>query len=544
MTRKADIGEAGMLADGVRLHQAGRLDEAAVCYARVLAARPRHPDALHLSALVRHQQGDQQAARRLAEAAIAAAPMVAAYRVSLVAILLALGAKADALAAAAEAVDLAPQQTEPRLALGNAHLARGDVEAAIAAYEAALAVHADSAEALNNLGSALHRAGRLEEAERALARAIVLRPDHAGQLANRGLVLKDQGRFDEAMAHYDRALASDLGHATARANRATLLLQQGRFEEGWREYEWRWRAPGFTTRPRTFQAPAWDGAAPAGRTLLLHAEQGLGSAIQFIRYAPIVADRGARVIVECQPPLLRLFRRSLVEEGGSVAEVVARGTPPPPFDAQAPLMSLPHLCGTTLASVPASVPYLAADPAAVADWRRRLPALPSTGDIRVGLAWAGNPAHLNDRNRSLPPAEAAALLRPLLATPGTRFVSLQVGDASATAAALAAAGLMDRTADIRDFDDTAALIAALDLVISVDTAVGHLAGALARPVWMMVPTIPEWRWLIDRDDSPWYPSLRLFRQPQPGDWAGVLANVIAALADLRALGAAEGRPER
>ena len=541
MSRRSAVGSAELLADAVRLHQAGRLEEAAVRYARVLAARPRHPDALHLSGLVRHQQGDQRAARRLVAEAIAAAPTVAAYRVSLVAILLALGEKADALTAAERAVALAPQQGEARLALGNAHLACGHVDAAIGAYEAALAAQPESAEALNNLGSALHRAGRLDDAGKALRKAIALRPDHAGQLANLGLVMKDQGRFADAAATYDRALAADPKHPTARANRATLLLQQGHFAEGWAEYEWRWRAPGFTTSPRAFPSPAWDGGDPAGRTLLLHAEQGLGSAIQFVRYAPIVAGRGARVVVESQPPLVRLFRRSLAGEGGPVARVVARGDPLPPFAAHAPLMSLPHLCRTTLASVPAAVPYLRADPAAVAFWRDRLAAYAgAAGAIRVGLAWAGNSAHGNDHNRSLPPAAAAALLAPLLATPGVRFVSLQVGDTAATTAALASAGLIDPTGEIDDFADTAALIAALDLVVSVDTAVGHLAGALARPVWLLVPAIPEWRWLIDRDDSPWYPTLRLFRQPVPGDWASVIARVASCLADARSASGADG----
>ncbi|MFO1152568.1 MAG: tetratricopeptide repeat protein [Rhodospirillales bacterium] len=525
---------AGLLTQAVRLHQAGRLDEAASAYARVLAAQPRQPDGLHLSGLVRHQQGDQQAARRFVEAAIAAAPKVVAYRISLVAILLAQRHTAEALVAAERAVTMAPELAAARLALGNARLAGGDEQGAIAAYEAALAADPDSAEALNNLGSTLQRAGRLDAAEAALRQAIGLRPGHPGQLANLGLVLRDQGRFDEAAACYDRALAADPQHATTRANRATLLLQQGRFAEGWAEYEWRWRAPGFTSSPRRFASPAWNGADPAGRTLLLHAEQGLGSAIQFVRYAPLVAGRGARVIVECPPPLVRLFRASLVEAGGAVAggvaRVIPRGEPLPPFDAQAPLMSLPHLCRTTLATVPASIPYLRADPTAAAYWRQRLTAAAGSAALRVGLAWAGNPAHANDHNRSLP-AAAAALLAPLLALPGVRFVSLQVGDAAAMATAtdLAALGLIERTDELHDFADTAALVSALDLVIAVDTAVAHLAGALGRPVWLLTPPIPEWRWLLDRDDSPWYPSMRLFRQSTAGDWAGVIARVGSSL---------------
>ncbi len=531
MSRRSTAGRADLLADAVRLHQAGRLDEAAARYGRVLAARPRHPDALHLSGLIRHQQGDHRAARQYVLEAIDAAPAVAAYRVSLVAVLLALGETAEALTAAERAVALAPQQVEVRLALGNAHLASGDVEAAIAAYEAVLATHPNSAEALNNLGSALHRAGRFGEAETALRRAIALRPHHAGQLANLGLVMKDQGCFAAAAAAYERALSLDPGHATARTNRATLLLQQGHFEEGWTEYEWRWRVPGFTTTPRTLAPPAWDGGDPAGRTLLLHAEQGLGSAVQFVRYAPIVGRRGARVIVECQPPLVRLFRRSLAGADEPLARVVARGDPLPPFDAHAPLMSLPHLCRTTLASVPASVPYLCPDPAAVVRWRDRLAAEAGADAVCVGLAWAGNPAHGNDHNRSLPSARTASLLAPLLATPDARFVSLQVGEASGAAVALASEGLIDWTAELGDFTDTAALIEALDLVISVDTAVAHLAGALARPIWLLVPAIPEWRWLIERDDSPWYPTLRLFRQPVAGDWPGVIDRVAASLAE-------------
>ena len=344
-----------------------------------------------------------------------------------------------------------PVNPEALNALGNLRLTAGDAAAAADAYRRALAARPDYAEALSNLGSALRAQGRLADAENALRQAIRRRPAYASALANLGLVLQEQARWAEALAAYDQALAADRDHAAARGNRAMLLLLLGRLEEGFAEYEGAGGCRDSATPHRDFGCPAWDGGRLDGKTLLVHAEQGLGSAIQFVRYAALAAGRGARIVLECQAPLLRLFRQSLVGPGRPVAAVIRKGDTLPACDRHAPLMSLPHLLGTALATIPADIPYLAADEADVAVWRERLAAMPAP---RIGLVWAGNPRHENDRNRSiagggagaaglvdrrlvLQPASAGAAGRPRCAAPG-RLVDLSalLGDFADTAAAL------------------------------------------------------------------------------------------------------------
>jgi hypothetical protein len=270
-----------------------------------------------------------------------------------------------------------------------------------------------------------------------------------------------------------------------------------------------------------FAEPPWDGRPLEGRTLLLHAEQGFGDAIQFIRYLPLAAERGGRIIIECQAQLQRLFQ---INAGGS--QIVASGQPMPDFDSHCPLLSLPWVFGTTLASVPDIVPYLRADAENVGSWRQRL--AEHSQVVKVGLVWSGNPAHKNDRCRSM----TLARLAPLAQTRGVRFFSLQKGEA-ATEARTPPPGmeLIDWTEELTDFADTAALIAHLDLVIAVDTAVAHLAGAMGKPVWTLLPFVPDWRWLLEREDSPWYPSMRLFRQPFWGDWDSVIERVADELSN-------------
>ena len=379
---------------------------------------------------------------------------------------------------------------------------------------------------LNGLAGILRAEGRLEEACARLREVLARVPGDATALTNLGLILQDLGDSAGAVAAYEEVLRHEPEQPEARANRAIALLQQGRFAEGWREYEWRWRVPGFTTPARAFAQPAWDGAPLAGRTLFIHAEQGLGSAIQFVRYVPRVAEAGGRVVLECQPPLKRLFAEALGLPDGPAAHVVTKGDAPlPAFDVHAPLMSLPHRLGTTLATIPAEVPYLRAPAEACAGWAARLANAPSP---RIGLTWAGNRNHPNDRNRSL----AAAALAPITDAAGASFFSLQVGQAEGVAA-FAPAAVSDLAPALTDFAETAAVIASLDLVISVDTAIAHLAGALAKPCWLLLPFPAEWRWLEGRDDSPWYPTFRLFRQRVRGDWGDVVARVAAALQQFR-----------
>lgn len=529
-SRSARAGRTGggdaavqTLALAIRHHRAGHLAEATELYRQVLAQRPRQADALHLLGLLEHALGHHQEALALTGRAIAADGRIAAFHVAHACVLSALGRGDAAAAAIGRALSLDPANAEALNTQGNLRLAAGAAAEAEAAYRQALRVRPDYAEALSNLGSALRAQDRLTEAEAALRQAVSSRPGYANALANLGLVLQEQGRCDEALAACDQAITADPDHAAAHGNRAMLLLLLGRLEEGFAEYEWRWRMPGFATARRDFGCPAWAGERLDGATLLIHAEQGLGSAIQFVRYAALAAGRCTRVVLECQAPLLRLFRQSLAGPEGPVAEVVRKGDPLPLCDRHAPLMSLPHLFGTTLATVPAEIPYLAAAASDVGAWQARLMTAPPP---RVGLVWSGNPRHENDRNRSLP----AAALAPLVAGSAGSFFSLQVPARAQDLAALPPGRVVDLAGNLADFADTAAAISALDLVISVDTAVAHLAGALGRPTWLLLPHIAEWRWLRERTESPWYPSLRLFRQRAPGDWDDVVGRVAAALA--------------
>jgi hypothetical protein len=396
-----------------------------------------------------------------------------------------LGRLEEAASAYGEALRLDPANAMAHNNLGNLQATAGDNAAAVVSFRAALERNPNLVEAYNNLGSALTQAVRPTEAFAAFRNAIALRADYPDPHFNLGVA----------------------------------LLLSGQLAEGWREYEWRWRVPAFERAVRRFPQRQWSGEALSGARLLLHAEQGLGDTLQFCRYVPLIAADTA-IILEVQKPLTRLMA-SL--PGG--ARIVVAGETLPEFDVHCPLMSLPMAFGTDLATIPRGVPYLAAAPEAAAIWRRRVEALRG---LRVGLAWAGDPrpdrpaAHAVDRRRSL----ALAALAPLATVSGVSWISLQKG-AAAAQAAVPPTGMMlhDWTGELRDFADTAALIEALDLVVTVDTAVVHLAGALGKPVWLLNRFDTCWRWLTSREDSPWYPTLRLYRQEAPGEWAQVIERV-------------------
>ena len=340
------------------------------------------------------------------------------------------------------------------------------------------------------------------------ATAIRLAPDLAEAHASLGFVLTVQGRLDEAIAASEAAVAVRPDFAQAHWNLAVAALLAGDFALGFREYEWRKRHDRFRRDFVDLPGPQWDGTDPVGLTILVHAEQGLGDTIQFARYLPLIAARGGHAVLACERPLIPLL-------AGNSVTVVAKDAPPPPYDCWIDQMSLPRVFATRLDTIPAPHGYLRADPIRTAAWRASLPAGPN-----VGLAWAGNPAHSNDRRRSIP----AATMQRILAVPGVNFVNLQVGSRAGDI------GLVDMSPLLSDYAETAALIAALDLLITVDTSVAHVAGALGKPAWVMLPYAPDWRWLLGRNDTPWYASLRLFRQPRPGDWDAVIMAVANALA--------------
>jgi hypothetical protein len=336
---------------------------------------------------------------------------------------------------------------------------------------------------------------------------------------NKGTALRALIRDDEALASFAAAVRPDC--AEAHWNAALIRLRRGDFATGWRDYEWRWRKADWAGRRRSFSAPLWRGDEPiAGKTMLLHAEQGLGDTIQFVRYAPRVAERGTTVVLECAPQL-----KGLLQGLDGIAHVIATGEALPPFDLHCPLLSLPLAFRTELATVPSAVPYIRPPAEGAAKWRGRLP---SNGRPCVGLCWAGSNAHLNDRNRSI----ALDRFAKIFTVGGVDFVSLQKDASAADAAILSAHNVALPAVQFADFADTAAVVGMLDLVISVDTSVAHLAGAMGKPVALLLPFSPDWRWMLDRADSPWYPTMRLFRQATLGAWDGVIARVCDALAEV------------
>jgi FkbM family methyltransferase len=392
---------------------------------------------------------------------------------------------------------------------------QGKRKAAVACYRRAVAIKGDDATHHSNLGNVLRDLGLLEDAERHGARAVALAPENAGAHHNYGLILQDLGRHAEAVAEIDEGIRLEPGNVGFRWDRALNLLMLGDLARGFAEYEVRWKLP--HNPPPRITAPEWKGEPLEGKTILIWSEQGFGDTLQFIRYAPMVKARGAaRVILLAQPALVRLLSGA-----NGIDAVVTEGMPHPAYDCHAPLLSLPRLMGTTLETIPADCPYL--KPA-----KGGGPTLRRSEQVRlqVGICWAGKPTHKNDHNRS-------AGIEPFLALlddPEIAFYSLQKGPRAADLVTSGAAALVeDLSAQIDDFADTARVLKQLDLVITVDTAVGHLAGALGVPVWVALPVTIDWRWMRGRSDSPWYPSMRLFRQTRPGDWSSVFAEMKAAL---------------
>lgn len=414
-----------------------------------------------------------------------------------------------------EACKLRPNFAEALNNLGDLLRLRGRLEEAEASCREALRLKPDYVPAQLTLGNALREAGRFHEAEPCYRTALDRNPSWPEALNNLGTLLYDLGRTDDAIQSLRAAVAQRPDYADAHFNLGITLLLAGQFDEGWREYEWRWKQETKKPHLRGFSQPLWDGGDIGDRVLLLHAEQGLGDTLQFCRFVPAIAA-GRRVVLEVQRPLMPLLTGL-----PGIERVVANGDPLPPFDLHCPLLSLPRVLGTTLDTIPREAPYLRAEPQRVAAWRERVGQLDG---LRVGLVWAGNQTMSGDGRRSVP-LERFSELADL---PGVSFVSLQKGP-GASQSPPPGLSMHDWTDDLHDFGETAALIEALDLVIAVDTGVAHLAGALGRPVWLLNRFDRCWRWQLDRDDSPWYPSLRQFRQSQPGDWTSVLRNVRAEL---------------
>lgn len=506
---------------GAALFAIMRFDEALASCDRALAVQPDYIEALSNrgNALKELQRLDEALASF--DRALAVQPRYAEAHVNRAVVLQELKRLDEALASCDRALAIRPDFVE---ALSNRGSVLHDLkrfDEALASCDRALALRPQYADAHANRASALHTLKRFEEALACCDRAAALQPNLPKAHYNRGNALRMLGRFEEAVASYQRECAARPDFAEAHYNEALCRLLIGDLRRGWDEHEWRWRTKELGQGRRDFPQPLWAGGEEiAGRTILIHAEQGFGDIIQFCRYVPLVADRGARVILEVPPALYELM--------GSLrgaAQVVCTGHPLPRFDLHCPLLSAPRAFGTDLASIPAAMPYLRAAEERKAHWSARLG--PRTRP-RIGIAWSGYQAHKNDHNRSI----ALDAFSSIFAGSDVSLVSVQREVRDADAATLRErSDVLHFGDELTSFADTAALISALDLVVSVDTGVAHLAGALAKPVWVLLPFIPDWRWLLDRDDSPWYPTVRLFRQDAMCAWAPVFARVRAALRD-------------
>ena len=572
----------------VQHHQAGRLRHAEHLYHLILQSDPNNPTALHLLGVIAHQEAKHDVAIDVIGKAIKHNPQIPQFHNTLGLVFQALGKFEEAIIAYKRAVSIKPDYAEaynnlglalsaqsrfaeaianyerakrfgsecpePYYNLANALQQQGQCAEAIEDYKQAICLRPNFAEAYSNLGTALKDCGQLAEAvknyKHALQlkpdcaeihhnmgiaqreqgksaeaienykQAIHLKPDYAEAYNNLGGALKDCGHCAEAIVNYERAIQLKPDYAEAQWNQSLALLLSGRIAEGWKEYQQRYDRLNTLTYPYHYQEPLWDGSSFVGKRLFVRYQQGLGDNIQFVRYLPMVKARGGTVIYETKKPLLGLLQD--FSEIDELVEASPDGKPAVGFDFYVSLMDLPRIFGTTLETIPAEVPYIHADPSKVKYWQSRL----SGPDLKVGIVWAGKPTHRNDLNRSCPLEHFAVLA----GIEGVRLYGLQKGKAAAQVEELA--GKMTITnlgAEFKDFADSAAAIENLDLVISVDTAVRHLAGAMGKPVWALLPFAPEWRWMLNRQDSPWYPTMRLFRQKKWGQWIPVFQRIAEEL---------------
>ncbi len=553
------------LRQAVALHQAGTTDKARLLYEEILGEDPRQFDALHLLGVIAAQSADPRAALRWFDRALGVNPGSAVAHFNRGTTLQGLGLRDGALESYDRAIGTRPDYAEAHFnrgvvladlvqweaalssferaiqchpAYAAAHVGRGDVlrklgrlDAALASCNHAIALNPRLAEAYVHRGLVLRELNQREAAVASCDQAIALQPDYAQAWCDRGNLLYELHQLPEAVASFDAAVAINPEFIGAHSSRSMALLLAGDLQAGWTAYDWRLKCirDGAVEDRANFAQPRWNGTESlAGKAILLHSEQGLGDTVQFCRYAARVAERGARVILEVPRVLMRLLRGL-----DGVAELVAQGDPLPQYDYHCPLPSLPRAFGTVPATIPARIPYLRVDAELMHHWQSRLA---RRSKPRVGLVWSGGfrPHQpelwgVNSR-RNIALAKLAALRRDDI-----EFYSLQKGQpAESELAELRAGGwsgpdLIDLTAEIRDFADTAALIGQLDLVISVDTSTAHVAGALGKPVWIMNRFDTCWRWMLDRRDSPWYPTVRLYRQLRPGDWDDVVRRIGADL---------------
>jgi tetratricopeptide (TPR) repeat protein len=498
----------------VQHHQAGQLAQAEAIYRQVLAVQPNQPDALHLLGLLAHQAGRQEVAIELIRRAIALNPNAAEFHMHLGASLGAAGKMDEAVAAYQRALQINPNHPQALANLGITLIHMKRLDQAVDTLRRAVKLRPDSAEVHNNLGDALHGSGETEEAIAHFRKAIELNPNFADAHNNLSGALGRKGLLDESIHHARRAIELKPELIVAHWNLASALLTKGDYVNGWPEYEWRFKMRRVGPPDPQVSGERWDGRPLNGRRIVLWDEQGIGDTINFIRFVPDVIARGGRVILACKPLMLGLLRNF-----DGIEQCVSFADPLPEHEFHCPIMSLPLALGTTLENLPRLQGYLKANARL---WASRVP---DDSRKKVGLVWAGKPAP--DPTRSTTPAALA----PLAGVSGIWFCSLQKGEpANEIKSSGAGFEITDWSNELVDLADTAALIANLDLVITVDTAVAHLAGALGKPTCVLLKHVPDFRWMLDRGDSPWYPTMRLFRQPRAGDWKTPIEQIAKQLA--------------
>jgi tetratricopeptide (TPR) repeat protein/uncharacterized C2H2 Zn-finger protein len=520
LAKKSDYADAWNNL-GIALSRQGQIGEAKQCYEEALRIKPELVEAVNNLGIAHARLGELAQAINNFERALQLKPDYADAHCNLGVALVDSGKTVEAISSYEEAIRLQPRLHRAHNNLGNLLAQNNNLDEAIERYRQAIHANPEYAEAHNNLGNALRERGTVGPAIESLRRAIELNPKYAEAHNNLAIALSKDRKFVDSLRHYGRALELRSDYPDARMNRALTYLLTGDFERGWEEYEWRWKCKDFNPRP--FSQPRWDGAPLDGRRILLHTEQGLGDSFQFVRYAQLVKDRGGHVVVRCPRPLATILRFC-----PGVDEVCIEGDELPAFDVHLPLLSLPHIFRTTLATIPAPPSYLNLDQALIDHWAQELAYIRG---FKVGINWQGNPKYRGDRHRSIPLAHFASLA----AVPNVRLISLQKGfgteqlkDARFSVTTLG--GQIDEARGA--FMDTAAIMKNLDLVVTSDTALAHLAGALGVRVWLALPYAPDWRWLLNRDDCPWYPNTRLFRQRSPGDWQDVFNRAAGSLMTL------------
>jgi tetratricopeptide (TPR) repeat protein len=499
-------------------HQAGRLEEAERIYRQALNADPNHPDALHLLGVIARRTGNLLMAVEYLKRAAELRPGFAAAHYNLGNVCRDLQRLDEAAASYRRAIELEPDLSEAHSGLGSALLGLGDWEEAASCFRRAIVLRPDDVDTLNSLGVVLQDHGFSLEAMNCFRSALAIRSDCVEARYNLGRALHESGHYDEAGKLYQAAVGIKPDLADAHAGLGMLMLLRGDYENGWAEYEWRWKTR--SLGDRNFRQPRWRGQRLDGQTIMLHAEQGFGDTIQFIRYAAVVKNFGGTVLVQCQGPIVELLTNC-----PGIDRLFGEDDELPAFDTQASLLSLPTILKTNLDTISQDTPYLTANAQLIEYWRCRLA---DVRPLRIGINWRGRQGTGAFRQRDIPLDFFIALAE----IPGVRLVSLQKGGQQELSA-VANSTIVDFGADVDTrhgaFVDTAAMMRNLDLVITSDTSIPHLAGALGVPVWLVLPYVPDWRWLLDRSDCPWYPTMRLFRQKSPGDWAGVFAEIIVAL---------------